>query len=323
MALNTGKDIPPGNCSPASFLKGTYSDSIFLSPVTPNEVEDFISQMDNNKSIGAFSIPVPLLKILKTLIAPLLSSLINDSFLSGIFPNKLKLAKVTPVFKKGSRQDKDNYRPISVLSIFSKIFEKAMYKPLYSYLEYHSILYPLQFGFRRKHSTNHALLSITESIRYCIDNNEFGCGNFIDLKKAFDTVNHSILLLKLHHCGIRGVAYNWFQSYLSNRQQFVFANGHDSNHLSITCRSPQGSLLGPLLFLLYFNDLPNASESLTFHLFADDTNVSCASKNLIDLELKLNHELIAIAEWMKSNQLALSIVKTSFILFHSKKTETL
>ena len=194
-----------------------------------------------------------------------------------------------------------------------------MYKHLYSYLEYHSILYPLQFGFRRKHSTNHALLSITESIHYSIDNNEFGCGIFIDLKKAFDTVNHSILLLKLHHYGKRGVAYNWFQSYLSNRQQFVCANDHDSNHLSVTCGVPQGSVLGALLFLLYINDLPNASESLTFHLFAYDTNIYCASKNLIDLKLRLNHELIAIAEWMKTNRLALSIVKTSFILFHSKK----
>ena len=315
MGKNTGKDIPPGNCSPVSFLKGTYSESMFLSPVTSNEVEDFISQMDNNKTTGLFSIPVPLLKILKTHIAPLLSSLINDSFLCGTFPNKLKLAKVTPVFKKGSRQDKDNYRPISVLSIFSKIFEKAMYKRLYNYLECHSILYPVQFGFRRKYSTNHALLSITESIRYSIDNNEFGCGIFIDLKKAFDTVNHSILLLKLRHYGIRGVAYDWFQSYLSNRQQFACANGNDSNHLSISCGVPQGSVLGPLLFLLYINDLPNASESLTFHLFADDTDIYCACKNLIDLELKLNHELSAVAEWMKSNRLALSVVKTSFIIF--------
>ena len=107
------------------------------------------------------------------------------------------------------------------------------------------------------------------------------------------------------------MAYDWFQSYLSNRQQFVCGNGHDSNHLSITCGVPQGSVLGPLLILFRINDLPNASESLTFHLFSDDTNVYCACKNLIDLDLKLNHELIAVAEWMKSNRLALSILKTS------------
>ena len=166
--------------------------------------------MNNNKFIGPYSIPVPLLKILKSHISPLISSLINDSFLCGIFPSKLKLAKVTPVFKKGSRQDKDNYRPISVLSIFSKIFEKAMFKRLYGYLESCNILYPLQFGFRQKCSTNHALIQITESIRNSIDNNEFSCGIFIDLKKAFDTVNYSILLSKLNHCGVRGKAYYCF-----------------------------------------------------------------------------------------------------------------
>ena len=134
--------------------------------------------------------------------------------------------------------------------------------------------------------TNHALLSITEFIRYSIDKNEFRCRIFSDLKKAFDTVNHSILLLNVHHYGIRGVTYDWFQSYLSNRQQFVCANGNDSYHLSISCVVPQGSVLGPLLFLLYINDLPNASESLTFHLFADDTNIYCARTRLI-LDLSL------------------------------------
>ena len=238
MGKNTDKDIPCRNCCPTSFLKGNFPDSMFLSPVTSVEVDLYISQMENNKSIGPYSVPVPFLKILKTHISPLISSLINDSFLRGIFPSKLKLAKVTPVFKKGSRQDKDNYRPISVLSIFSKIFEKAMFKHLYSYLESRNILYPLQFGSRQKCSTNHALIQITESIRNSIDNNEFGCGIFIDLKKAFDRVNHSILLSKLNHYGVRGKAYDWFHSYLSNREQFVCINAHNSDSLSITCGVP-------------------------------------------------------------------------------------
>ena len=223
---------------------------------------------------------------LKTHISPLISSLINDSFLCGIFPSKLKLAKVTPVFKKGSRQDKDNYRPISVLSIFSKIFEKAMFKRLYGYLESRNILYPLQFGFRQKCSTNHALIQITESIHNSTENNEFGCGIFIDLKKAFDTVNHSILLSKLNHYGVRGKAYDWFQSYLSNREQFVCINGHKSDSLSITVveylRDP---VLDPCCFC-YFNNFPNTSKLLSLHLFANDTNIYCSRKNLIDLELK-------------------------------------
>ena len=132
-----------------------------------------------------------------------------------------------------------------------------------------NILYPLQFGFRQKGSTNHALIQITESISNSIDNNEFGCGIFIDLKKAFDTVNHSILLSKLNHYGVRSKAYDWFQSCLSNREQFVCINGHKSDSLSITCGVPKGSIFGSLLFLLCINDLPNISKLLSFHLFAN------------------------------------------------------
>ena len=195
-----------------------------------------------------------------------------------------------------------------------------MYHRLYSYLEVQKILYPLQFGFREKCSTTHALISITESIRQSIDKNEFGCGIFIDLKKAFDAVNHAILLAKLNHYGIRGVVHDWFKSYLSQREQFVNVNGHNSLSLPVTCGVPQGSILGPLLFLLYVNDLPNTSSLLTFHLFADDTNLYFSSKNLSHLEANLNHELKSVAEWMKCNRLArLNISKTNFILFHSSK----
>ena len=147
-----------------------------------------------------------------------------------------------------------------------------MYKCLFKFLELHKILYNLQFGFQENHSIDHALVSLTETIRYSLDNKRFGCGIFIDLQKAFDTVNHQILLSKMEHYCIRGCALDWFKSYLSECEQDVTINGSNSGLLKISCGVPQGSVLGPLLFVLYIYDLPNVSERLNFFLFADDTN---------------------------------------------------
>ena len=155
-----------------------------------------------------------------------------------------------------------------------------MYKRLLNFLEVHNILYNLQFGFRASHSVNYALISLSESIKSSWDNEKFGCGIFLDLQNAFDTVNHHILLDKLKHYGIRGTALVCFSSYLSNRSQYVYVNSCNSNHLNVSCGVPQGSLLGPLLLLIYINDLPNSSTKLSFNLFADDSNIYFDSDNL-------------------------------------------
>ena len=159
-----------------------------------------------------------------------------------------------------------------------------MHSRLYKFLDDFEILYPLQFGFRENHSTTHALLCLSESTKQSIDDGRFGFGVFLDLQKAFDTVNHSILLQKLDHYGIRGNALEWFQSYLTGRSQHVTVNGHISNFLPITFGVPQGSVLGPLLFLIYVNDLPNVSKVLQFYLFADDTSIYIGSDDLTTLQ---------------------------------------
>ena len=164
--------------------------------------------------------------------------LINESFTTGIFPDKLKVAKVIVLHKKGASDNLSNYRPISLLPIFSKIFEKIMYERLYNFLEINEILHPLQFGFRKNHSTPHTLISMTETIKKTIDNGHFGCGIFIDLKKAFDTVNLSVLLKKLDHYAVRGILLQWFDSYLAKRQQYVSINGCISDKLVITYGVP-------------------------------------------------------------------------------------
>ena len=278
------------NQSPNQFLRNRNQFDFIVAHISEEDIIDIIVALPK-KSIGPHSIPIQFLKIVADIVAIPLCRIINLSFSQGIFPDMLKIAKVIALFKAGSTEEVNNYRPISLLPIFDKIIEKLMHKQLYAFLEVHDILFKNQFGFRKKCSTAHSLIEITEKIKESIDSGKFGCGIFIDLKKAFDTVNHEILLSKLEHYGIRGPILNWFRSYLTDRKQFVFCNGVQSSTKTITCGVPQGSVLGPLLFLIYINDPPNISDKLQFFLFADDTNIYYEDSDLRNLEKTMNKEL--------------------------------
>ena len=313
----TEKTVPKiPNQSPNQFLKNRNQAEFIIAHISVEEVTDIIAALPK-KSVGPHSIPIKFLKIVADIVAIPLCNIINLSFAQGIFPEMLKIAKVIALFKSGSTEEMNNYRPISLLPIFDKIIEKLMHKQLYKFLEDHNILFKNQFGFRKKCSTAHSLIEITEKIKESIDSGKFGCGIFIDLKKAFDTVNHKILLQKLEHYGVRGSILKWFESYLTNRKQYVFYNGVSSDMKTITCGVPQGSVLGPLLFLLYINDLPNISTKLIFFLFADDTNIYYESNDLKSLEKIVNQELKKLSLWLNLNRLALNVSKTNFVIFRS------
>ena len=304
----------PTSLNPIDFLQNHYS-SMVISQIHDLEVVNIIRSL-NNSSPGWDDIPSFLTKrVLNSYIKPL-TFLINRSFHEGIVPDEIKLAKVIPIYKSGYTMELNNYRPISVLNIFSKIFERLMYNRLINFLDKYNILYQNQFGFRQGHSTHHALIALVDKITKSLDNRDIVIGVFLDLKKAFDTVNHKILLKKLYHYGIRGNLFKWFESYLTNRSQYVLFNGIKSDIRDVTCGVPQGSILGPLLFILYINDFSGVSDKLFYVLFADDTNVFLSGKDINILIDTIQFELTKLHDWLLANKLTLNIAKTHFMIFH-------
>ena len=313
------KTIPQSKKNFKNFLNNSSLNSFVLKPDTHDEVRKLTSQLNNRKALGLTSIPVTILKEnIDVLVRPL-TLILNQSFGQGIFPEILKIAQVWLIHKKKDTVTVSNYRPISLLSIFSKIFENAMYHRIYFFLWKYKLIDTNQFGFRSNHSTEHAHISSIETIKKSLDNDETVCGVFIDLQKGFDNVNREILLEKLNYYGIRSKESNWFRSRLTSRKQYVSINGFFSQTKIVRCGVPHGSTLRPLLFLIYINDLNNALDKCIVDHFEDDTNFLFGNKCSSEISCVMNNELKLLTDWLRANKLSLSKSKTKFLIFRPRR----
>ena len=297
-----------------NFLADPVANSLFLMPTHSQEISKVISSLKlkttSDTKICALKAATGITKF-----NDVFSTIINSSFESGIFPSQLKVAKVVPIHKAGSRLEVENYRPISLLSAFSKIFEKLMHKRLMAFLLNNKSLAEEQYGFRAGRSCEHALLDAQNTLVSSLHKKQISMLLLIDFSKAFDMVDHDILLNKLQHYGVRGTAHAWFKSYLSRRSQYVTIQGKYSTTMSLKHGVPQGSILGPLLFIIYINDIPNINKIAKFILYADDANIIITGNSMHDIEIQYNALAASLKDWVAANGLSLNIKKTNYMFF--------
>jgi hypothetical protein len=291
--------------------------------------KDFVIEqlktLSSSKSTGLDGLSARFLKLSADVVAESITKILNLSLQTGIYPKQFKLAKVTPIFKKGLKHDVNNYRPISILPIMSKIIERHVSNQIKQYLKAHNLLHERQSGFRSNHSCETALTAMVDDWIMAIDNNQFSGTVFLDLSKAFDLIDHELLLSKLSAYKFHENSIKWFQSYLGGRTQKVSVANVLSESKSISCGVPQGSVLGPLLFIIFINDMPLSTQHSTTNMFADDSSITYSSGSISDVTNALNEDLSQIEQWCSQNSMKINTTKTKamFITSHAKNKAVL
>ena len=315
------KDIPDienGLLKGEQVINPTNATFIF-SPVVFKQVILAMNKFKTSHGFGLDEISSFFLKAGISILAKPLSQLFNLSLSAGIFPDQWKIARIAPIYKDGKRDNRSNYRPISVLPVVARLFEKLVYDQFYNFLVSSRLLYSQQSGFRMSHSVLTCLLKCTNDWYLNIENGTYTSVTFIHLKKAFDTVNHEILIKKLQLYGAAGKELRWFQSYLSNRKQCCKVNGKLSDLGEVTCGVPQGSCLSPLLFIIYINDLHLSIKHSKVNMYADDTSLSFSSNSISTINERANEDLECLNTWLAANKLSLNVAKTNSIVIGSRK----